>query len=134
MADGGLSSISAGFGHGRARGWSEWVDGEAAQLGVRRIEAGWRGLAGGMTNDGRRDELGFARSAHGARKGNGELEASRARATIRAVLGQRGSSGWTTRGVARRRSVAGMGAGVHSAEHWRCTVSSFNDFGSNLNR
>ena len=71
MAGDGLSSISAGFGHGRARGWSEWVDGEAAQLGVRRIEAGWRGLAGGITNDGRRDELGFARSAHGARKGNG---------------------------------------------------------------
>ena len=64
-------AISAGAGHGRARGWSEWVDGEAAQLGVRRIEAGWRGLAGGMTNDGRGDELGFARSAHGARKGNG---------------------------------------------------------------
>ena len=122
MAGDGLSSISAGFGHGRARGWSEWVDGEAAQLGVRRIEAGWRGLAGGMTNDGRRDELGFARSAHGARKGNGELEASRARATIRAVLGQRGSSGWTTRGVARRRSVAGMGAGVHSAEQLLCSL------------
>ena len=47
------------------------MDGEAAQLGVRRIEVGWRGLAGGMTNDGRRDELGFARSARGARKWNG---------------------------------------------------------------
>ena len=41
MAGDGLSSISAGFGHGRARGWSEWVDGEAAQLEVRRIEVGW---------------------------------------------------------------------------------------------
>ena len=71
MAGNDLSSISAGFGHGRARGWSEWVDGEAAQLGVRRIEAGWRGLAGGITNDGRRDELGFAQSSHCARKGNG---------------------------------------------------------------
>ena len=45
MADDSLSSISAGFGHGRARGWSEWVDGEAAQLGVRRIEAGRRAVA-----------------------------------------------------------------------------------------
>ena len=71
MASGGLSLISAGFAHGRSRGRSEWVDDEAAQLGVRRIEAGWRGLAGGMTNDGRREELGFARFAHGARKGNG---------------------------------------------------------------
>ena len=80
-------------------------------------------MDGGMTNDGRRDELGFARSAHGARKGNGELEASRARATIRAVLGQRGSSGWMTRGVACRRSVAGMGAGVHSAEQLLCSLA-----------
>ena len=42
---GGLSLISAGFAHGRSRGRSEWVDGEAAQLGVRRIEAGWRAVA-----------------------------------------------------------------------------------------
>ena len=45
MADGGLSSISAGVGHGRACGWSEWLDGEAVQLGVRRIEAGRRAVA-----------------------------------------------------------------------------------------
>ena len=51
-----------------------------------------------------------------------ELEASRARATIKAVLGQRGSSGWMTRGVACRRSVAGMGAGVHSAEQLLCSL------------
>ena len=30
MAGDNLSSILAGFGYGRARGWSEWVDGEVA--------------------------------------------------------------------------------------------------------
>ena len=38
--------ISAGVGHGRARGGAEWVRGEVARLGVRRIKAGQRGLAG----------------------------------------------------------------------------------------
>ena len=51
MASGGLSSISAGVGHGRARGGMEELRGEVAQLGVRRIEVGRRGLAG-ATSDG----------------------------------------------------------------------------------
>ena len=51
MAGGGLCSISVGVGHGRARGGMEELRGEVAQLGVRRIEVGRRGLAG-ATNDG----------------------------------------------------------------------------------
>ena len=49
--DGGLSSISAGVEHGRARGGMEELRGEVAKLGVRRIEVGRRRLAG-ATNDG----------------------------------------------------------------------------------
>ena len=44
MVDGGLVRDFGRVGLDRARGWSEWVDGEAAQLGVRRIEAGRRAL------------------------------------------------------------------------------------------
>ena len=51
MASGGLSSISAGVEHGHARGGMEELRGEVAQLGVRRIEVGRRGLAG-ATSDG----------------------------------------------------------------------------------
>ena len=40
--------ISAGEGLGPARGWSEWVDGESARLRARRIEAGWRAVAGAV--------------------------------------------------------------------------------------
>ena len=47
MAGDGLSSISAGFGHGRARGWSEWVDGEAAQLGCDESKRGGEGWPAG---------------------------------------------------------------------------------------
>ena len=51
MVDGGLVRDFGRVGLSRARGWSEWVDGEAAQLGVRRIEAGRRAVAG-ATNGG----------------------------------------------------------------------------------
>ena len=51
MASGGLSSISAGVGHGRVRGGMDELRGEVAQLGVRRIEAGRRAVAG-ATNGG----------------------------------------------------------------------------------
>ena len=51
MVDGGLVRDFGRVGLGRARGWSEWVDGEAAQLGVRRIETGRRAVAG-ATSDG----------------------------------------------------------------------------------
>jgi len=51
MAGGGLCSISVGVGHGRARGGMEELRGEVAQLGVRRIEVGRRGLAGATSDD-----------------------------------------------------------------------------------
>ena len=50
MVDGGLVRDFGRVGLGRARGWSEWVDGEAAQLGVRRIEAGRRAVAGATSS------------------------------------------------------------------------------------
>ena len=51
MADGVWGLTSAGVGHGRARGWMEELRGEVAQLGVRRIEVGRRGLAGATSDD-----------------------------------------------------------------------------------
>ena len=51
MADGVWGLTSAEVGHCRARGGMEELRGEVAQLGVRRIEVGRRGLAG-ATNDG----------------------------------------------------------------------------------
>ena len=51
MASGGLSSISAGVGHGRVCGGMEELRGKVAQLGGQRIEVGRRGLAG-ATSDG----------------------------------------------------------------------------------
>ena len=51
MADGVWGLTSAGVGHGRARGWTEELRGEVAQLGARRIEVGRRGLAGATSDD-----------------------------------------------------------------------------------
>ena len=45
------SSISAGERLEQVRDGTEWGRGEVAQLGVRRIEAGWRAVAG-ATNGG----------------------------------------------------------------------------------
>ena len=44
--------ISAGVGHGRARGWMEEARGEAARLWVRGIEAGWREVVGAELDGG----------------------------------------------------------------------------------
>jgi len=89
-----LCSISAGFAHGCARGGSEWVDGEAVQLGVRRIEAGRRAVAG-ATNGGdsarlRSHELDLDPRKEKGWKGG---EGSRARERIRAVPRRRGTPG-----------------------------------------
>ena len=51
MVAGGRGLDSVGIGHGRARGWMEELRGEVAQLGVRRIEVGRRGLAGATSDD-----------------------------------------------------------------------------------
>ena len=83
MAGDGPSSISAGFGHGRARGWSEWVRGEVAQLRVQRIEVGRRGPADAASTASSA-RLGSAR-ARGMEKGRTGLEASRNYARRRAA-------------------------------------------------
>ena len=46
MAVGALEVDSAGVWLKRARGGVETVDGKAAQLGARQIEAGWQAVAG----------------------------------------------------------------------------------------
>ena len=46
MAAGGAGADSAREGLERARGGAEEVEGKAKWLGARRIERGWRGLAG----------------------------------------------------------------------------------------
>ena len=112
MADGILGLTSAGVGHGRARGWTEELRGEVAQLGARRIEVGRRGLAG-ATSDGD-----FARFCSleldlAQRKedwdGTGSFEASvRGEERRRARL--------PTRGRARRRPRRRYGRRVHSDE------------------
>ena len=52
MASGGLSSISAGVGHGRVRGGMEWFRGEVQWVGARRIELRQRGFAGATSGGG----------------------------------------------------------------------------------
>ena len=96
-----LGLTSAGVGHGRARGGMEELRGEVAQLGVRRIEVGRRGLAG-ATSDGdfarfcsleldlaqRKEEGGWGR--------HGKLRGVRERRRV-------ASARLPTRGRARRR-------------------------------
>ena len=121
MADGGLSSISAGVGHGRACGWSEWVNGEAAQLGVRRIEARRCAVAGAM-NGGDSARLGSHEledeDGRGGRDGPGRFE------VVREVKSG-AQTRWPTRGSSPPATVAGMASGRHSDEHSGVTVSSF---------
>jgi len=130
MASGGLSSISAGVEHGRARGGMEELRGEVAQLGVRRIEVGRRGLAG-ATSDGdfarfcsleldlaqRKEEGGLGR--HGKLRGVRE----RRRAASGAI-----ADAWTRSPA----TTAAVWASGHSVEHRRGTVCSFNDFSPSL--
>ena len=52
MAADALEVDSTGVWLKRARGGVETVDGKAAQLWARRIETGWRGLAGATSGGG----------------------------------------------------------------------------------
>ena len=52
MASGGLSSISAGVGHGRVRGGLDELRGEVQWVGARRIELRRRGFAGATSGGG----------------------------------------------------------------------------------
>ena len=60
MASSGLSSISAGVGHGRARGGMDELRGEVQWVGARRIEVGRRALAGATNDDGSSSSLRYA--------------------------------------------------------------------------
>ena len=78
--------ISAGVGHGRARGGAEWVRGEVARLWARRIEAGQQegGEERPEASTASSARLGSAR-ARGMEKGRTELEASQDHARRRAA-------------------------------------------------
>ena len=121
MASGGLSSISAGVEHGRARGGMEELRGEVAKLGVRRIEVGRRGLAG-ATSDGD-----FARFCSleldlAQRKENGERNGKlRGRLRSEERRSDAMADAWKLAAVHSRR----YGVGRHSDEHSGDTVSSF---------
>jgi len=51
---------SAGKQLERARGGAEWLRGEVARLQARRIEVGWRALAGATNDDGPSSSLRYA--------------------------------------------------------------------------
>ena len=121
---------SAGVGHGRARGGMEELRGEVAQLGVRRIEVGRRGLAGATSDSDfarfcsleldlaqRKEEGGLGR--HGKLRGVRE----RRRAASGAI-----ADAWTRSPA----TTAAVWASGHSVEHRRGTVCSFNDFSPSL--
>ena len=97
----------------RARGGAEWLRGEVARLQARRIEAGWRALAGATNDDGSSSSLRYAN----ARKekvadGMGSFEAS---ARIRAPTPRSGAIAdvWTSSPAA---TAAVWAAYVHSVE------------------
>ena len=113
-------------GHGRARGWTEELRGEVAQLGARRIEVGRRGLAGATSVDDfarfcsleldlaqRKEEGGLGR--HGKLRGVRE----RRRAASGAI-----ADAWTRSPA----TTAAVWASGHSVEHRRGTVCSFKWF------
>ena len=133
MASGGLGSISAGVGHGRARGGMVELRGEVAQLGVRRIEVGRRGLAG-ATSDGD-----FARFCSleldlAQRKENGERNGSfKASTRIRAPTPRSGAiaDAWRR----RRRAQAPVWPASVTVEMLELSLlTRLNDFDSNLTR
>ena len=112
-----------------------WARSRSWRVGV----GGRRGCAargatnrGGAASSGRRDERrrglldltpSEPRMGMEGEDGMGQ-EGSRVSARIRAALRRRGSLGFTTRGVARRRPAAVWASG-HSIEHRKGTVCSF---------
>ena len=124
MASGGLSSISAGVGHGRACGWSEWLDGEAVQLGVRRIEAGRRAVADAADGGdfARFCSLELGSSCTEEEKGGlGRHQKLRGRPRGEERRSNAMADAWKLAAGHSRR----YGVGRHSDEHSGDTVSSF---------
>ena len=110
MAGGGLCSISVGVGHGRTRGGMEELRGEVAQLGVRRIEVGRRGLAG-ATNDGDVARFCSLELDLAQRKENGERNGKlRASTRIRAPTPRSGAIADAWSGADEHRRRYGVGA------------------------
>ena len=121
MVDGGLVRDFGRVGLSRARGWSEWVDGEAAQLGVRRIEAGRRALAGATNDDGSSSSLHYA-NARKEKVADG-TESFEASPRIRAPTPRSGAiaNAWRR----RRRAQSPVWPASAAVPSRRCTVSSF---------
>ena len=128
MASGGLSSISARVGHGRARGGMVELRGEVAQLDVRLIEVGRRGLAG-ATSDGD-----FARFCSleldlAQRKENGERN-GKLRGRLRSE--ERRRARLPTRGRARRRPRRRYGRRGTVSSTGGALFARLNDFSPSL--
>ena len=116
MADGVWGLTSAEVGHGRARGGMEELRGEVAQLRVRRIEVGRRGLAGATSDDdfarfcSLELDLAPRERKEGEKDGpDGKLRGQR---KVKSGVGAR----LPTRGRARRRPQRRYGRRVHSDE------------------
>ena len=97
------------------------MDGEAAQLRVRRIEVGRRAVAD-ATNGGDSARLGSHEledeDGRGGRDGAGRFEVVREVKSGAQTI-------WPTCGSSPPATVAGMASGRHSDEHSGDTVSSF---------
>ena len=97
------------------------MDGEAAQLRVRRIEARRRAVAG-ATNGGDSARLWSHELEDGDGRGGRDV-------AVRFEVVREVKSGaqkrWPTRGSSPPATVAGMASGRHSGEHSGVTVSSF---------
>ncbi|XP_039841643.1 keratin, type I cytoskeletal 9-like [Panicum virgatum] len=125
MVAGSLELDPVGFGLNRARGWVEELRGEAAQLGARDIEAGWREVAGAASDD----TSARAQLHVNARKEKGmRMRSLQSSQTDKA----------RAKGEVRRRSrrvvvagavpVAGMGVGARTVQHRSSTVIILTEF------
>ena len=134
MASGGLSSISAGVEHGRARGGMEELRGEVAKLGVRRIEVGRRRLAG-ATNDGDVARFCSLELDLAPRKEKGGTERDRKLRGVRVAKSgaqRRGRARLPTRGRARRRPRRRYGRRGTVSSTGEALFDRLNNFSSSL--
>ena len=124
-------------------GWRRQPD--SGRMGAR--PSSWRGGVGsgqGCTALGARNRSGVARGGRrrarrwlelvSARREREEKEKGRTDWRLPGQRERKSGVGarWPTRGSSPPATVAGMASGRHSAEHWRSSVHSFDDFDSNL--
>ena len=124
MASGGLSSISAGVGHGRVHGRLDELRGEVQWVGAQRIELRRRGFAGATSGGGfaRCCSLELGSSCTEEEKGGlGRHQKLRGRPRGEERRSNAMADAWKLAAGHSRR----YGVGRHSDEHSGDTVSSF---------